>query len=99
MGMVGVVHSTRAIDAIQRLIGRVELGMISMVVDTVIFIKMGKVKEVFSLKPTVGIPHGMGSPDLARPMVEVCDFETDEPQYQISNLFLRRTSSCDARKT
>lgn len=83
VGMVGVVHSTRAIDAVQRLIGRVELGMIPMVVDTVIFIKAGEVKEVFSLKPTVGIPHGMGAPDLARPMVEVCDFDSGEPHYQI----------------
>ncbi|MEF8937672.1 MAG: ATPase, T2SS/T4P/T4SS family, partial [Halovenus sp.] len=28
VGMVGVVHATRAIDALQRLIGRVELGLI-----------------------------------------------------------------------
>lgn len=83
VGMVGVVHSTKAIDAIQRLIGRVELGMIPMVVDTVIFIKGGRVEEVFALRPTVGVPHGMGSPDLARPMVEVQDFESGEPYYQI----------------
>lgn len=83
VGMVGVVHSTRAIDAVQRLIGRVELGMIPMVVDTVVFVKEGRVDEVFALKPTVGVPHGMGSPDLARPMVEVQDFDTGEPYYQI----------------
>jgi len=83
VGMVGIVHSTRAIDAIQRLIGRVELGMIPMVVDTVIFIKGGEIREVYEVKPTVGIPRGMASPDLARPMVEVCDFETGEPRYQI----------------
>ncbi len=83
VGMVGVVHSTRAIDAVQRLIGRVELGMIPMVVDTVIFIKEGEIREVYELRPTVGIPHGMASPDLARPMVEVCDFETGTPRYQI----------------
>lgn len=83
VGMVGVVHSTRAIDAVQRLIGRVELGMIPMVVDTVIFVKGGEIEEVYALTPTVGVPHGMGSPDLARPMVEVQDFETGEPCYQI----------------
>ncbi len=83
VGMVGVVHSTRAIDAVQRLIGRVELGMIPMIVDTVIFIKDGEIREVYAVRPTVGIPHGMASPDLARPMVEICDFETREPRYQI----------------
>ncbi len=83
VGMIGVVHSTKAIDAVQRLIGRVELGMIPMVVDTVIFVRGGRVKDVYALRPTVGVPHGMGSPDLARPMVEVQDFETGEPCYQI----------------
>lgn len=83
VGMVGVVHSTRAIDAVQRLIGRVELGMIPMVVDTVVFIKDGEIREVYELRPTVGVPHGMASPDLARPMVEVCDFETGDARYQI----------------
>ncbi len=83
VGMVGVVHSSEAIDAIQRLIGRVELGMIPMVVDTVIFISEGKVQDVYALRPTVGVPHGMSSPDLARPMVEVQDFETGEARYQI----------------
>lgn len=83
VGMVGVVHSSEAIDAIQRLIGRVELGMIPMVVDTVIFINEGRVQDVYALRPTVGVPHGMSSPDLARPMVEVQDFETGEACYQI----------------
>ncbi|MGM0397501.1 MAG: ATPase, T2SS/T4P/T4SS family, partial [Halobacteriota archaeon] len=38
VGMVGVVHATRPIDALQRLVGRVELGMIPQIVDTVVFI-------------------------------------------------------------
>jgi ATPase len=83
IGMVGVVHSTRAIDAVQRLIGRVELGMIPMVADTVIFIKDGEIKDVYSLRSTVKVPHGMTEADLARPMVEVCDFETGEAVYEI----------------
>lgn len=83
IGMIGVVHATRAIDAIQRLIGRVELGMIPMVVDTVIFIKDGEIQEVYALKSVVKVPHGMVQADLARPIIQVCDFDTDEPRYEI----------------
>jgi len=83
VGMIGVVHSTRAIDAVQRLIGRVELGMIPMIVDTVIFIKNGEIREVYSLKTSVRVPSGMAEADLARPLIEVTDFETDEPRYEI----------------
>ncbi len=83
VGMVGVVHSTRAIDAVQRLIGRVELGMIPMIADTIIFIKGGQIKGVYSLNTKVKVPHGMTEADLARPMVEITDFETGDPAYEI----------------
>jgi len=83
VGMVGVVHSTRPIDAIQRFIGRVELGMIPMIVDTVIFIKDGEISQVYSLRSSIKVPTGMRDEDLARPVVEVLDFETEEPVYEI----------------
>ena len=83
IGMVGVVHSTRAIDAIQRLIGRVELGMIPMIADTVIFIKDGEIREIYALKSVVKVPHGMLEADLARPMIQVYDFETGKTFYEI----------------
>ncbi len=83
VGMIGVTHATRAIDAIQRMIGRVELGVIPQVVDTVIFIDGGKIKKIYELKFTVKIPHGMVEADLARPVIEVIDFETKKTEYEI----------------
>jgi ATPase len=83
VGMVGVVHATNAIDAIQRFIGRVELGMIPHIIDTIIFVKEGEVKKVYELKLTVKVPSGMVEADLARPVVEVRDFETNSLEYEI----------------
>jgi ATPase len=83
VGMIGVVHSSEAIDAIQRFIGRVELGMIPHVIDTIIFIQYGEVKDVFTLKLTVKVPTGMVEADLARPVVEIYDFETGTLQFEI----------------
>ena len=83
VGMIGVTHATRAIDAIQRLIGRVELGMIPQVVDTVIFIDAGKVRKVYELNFTVKVPYGMTEEDLARPVIEVIDFETKRVEFEI----------------
>ncbi len=76
VGMVGVLHATKAVDAIQRFLGRVELGVIPQVVDTVLFIKDGEVKNVLSIQMSVKVPSGMIEDDLARPVVEVLDFET-----------------------
>ncbi|AEA47990.1 PINc/VapC family ATPase [Archaeoglobus veneficus] len=83
VGMIGVTHATRAIDAVQRMIGRVELGVIPQVVDTVIFIDAGRIAKVYELKFTVKVPHGMFEADLARPVIEVIDFETKEVEYEM----------------
>jgi ATPase len=83
VGMIGVVHATRAVDAIQRLIGRVELGVIPQVVDTVIFIDKGEVAKVLVLEFTVKVPHGMIEQDLARPVIIIADFETRRVEYEI----------------
>ncbi len=78
VGMIGVVHATRPIDAIQRIIGRVELGVIPSVVDTTIFIDEGKVKAIYDIKLTVKVPTGMIEADLSRPVIEIRDFGTGE---------------------
>lgn len=83
VGMVGVVHATKAIDAIQRFIGRVELGMIPQIVDTIIFIKDGSIQKVYKLHFTVKVPEGMIESDLSRPVIEVRDFETEKVEYEI----------------
>ncbi len=83
IGMIGVVHATDPVDAIQRFIGKIELGVIPHVIDTIIFIKYGRVEKVYSLNLTVRVPSGMTEEDLARPIVEVRDFETNNLEYEI----------------
>ncbi|MCD6464889.1 Flp pilus assembly complex ATPase component TadA [Candidatus Bathyarchaeota archaeon] len=83
VGMIGVVHATTAVDAIQRFIGRVELGVIPSIIDTVIFIRNGGVEKVYSIENVVKIPHGLKDADLARPVVVIKDFLTGEPEYEM----------------
>jgi ATPase len=87
VGMVGVVHAGSAIDAIQRLIlgGRVELGQLPSTVDTVLHIEAGRVAKVAALSLKVKLPTGMSSQqrDLARPVVEVRDFERGALEYEV----------------
>ena len=83
VGMVGVMHATDPISSIQRFIGRVELGVIPHVIDVVIYIKNGKIEKVYELALTVKVPYGMTEADLARPVVEIRDFETKKAEYEI----------------
>ncbi|MFH1127224.1 MAG: PINc/VapC family ATPase [archaeon] len=83
VGMLGVVHATEAIDAIHRFINRIELGMIPQVIDTIIFVKDGEIKSVYTLSLGVRVPTGMSEADLARPVIDVLDFETEKLIYEI----------------
>ncbi|MDD1774237.1 MAG: PINc/VapC family ATPase, partial [Methanobacterium sp.] len=83
VGMIGVVHATRPIDAIQRIISRVELGMIPSIVDTTIYINDGEVAAVYDVSLTVKVPSGMLEADLSRPVIEIRDFLSGELMHEI----------------
>ena len=83
VGMVGVVHASDPVSAVQRFMSRIELGMIPHIVDTVIFVRAGKIERVLELNLVVKVPSGMIEQDLARPVVEVRDFETGKLAYEI----------------
>lgn len=83
VGMIGVVHATKPIDAIQRIVSRVDLGVIPSVVDTTIFIDDGEIKAVYDISFTVKVPTGMLEADLSRPVVEISDFATGELKHEI----------------
>jgi ATPase len=83
VGMIGVVHATRPIDAIQRIIGRVELGMIPSIIDTTIFIHDGEVAAVYDVSLTVKVPTGMVEADLSRPVIEIRDFLNGDLKHEI----------------
>ncbi len=83
IGLYGVTHASRPIDAVQRLIGRVDLGMIPQIVDTIIYIDKGSVATVLELRFTVKVPEGITSEDLARPVVIVKDIGQDKDVFEL----------------
>ncbi len=83
IGLVGVIHATRAVDSIQRFLWNIEMGIIPQVIDTVIYIDKGKIAEIFTLQLTVKVPEGMESEDLARPVIVITSFLTKQVEYEI----------------
>ncbi len=83
VGMIGVTHANRAIDALQRMIGRVDLGMVPQVVDTIIFLEEAEIRKVYEIKYTVKVPVGMTEEDLARPVIQVIDYQSGVSEYEI----------------
>ena len=83
VGMVGVVHANSPLDAIQRFIGKIELGIIPNVLDTVVFVKDGRIDKVYDLELKVKVPSGMTESDLARPVIEIRNFKDNVLEYEI----------------
>jgi ATPase len=83
IGMLGVLHAAEPIDAVQRFIGKLDLGVIPHVLDTVIFVMNGRVEKVFSLKLGVKVPSGMVESDLARPVIMINDFFTGRLEFEV----------------
>jgi ATPase len=83
VGMVGVVHANSPLDAIQRFIGKIELGIIPNVLDTVVFVKDGQIEKVYDLELKVKVPTGMTESDLARPVIEIRNFENNSLEHEI----------------
>ena len=81
---VAVIPSREMVDAaVQRFVGRIELGVIPQVIDTVIFIKNGAIEKVLALEMVVKVPAGMTEADLARPVVVVSDFESGKAEFEL----------------
>ena len=81
--VLGVLHAATPIDAIQRFIGRIDVGMIPSVLDTIIYIDKGAVGKILTVSMTVKVPAGMTEADLARPIVIVSDFLTNKVEFEI----------------
>lgn len=83
IGLIGTVHASRAIDAIHRMTRRLDIGSIPQIIDTIIFLKGGEIRKTFEISIKVKVPQGMMEKDLARPVVEVRDFRTKKPEYEL----------------
>jgi len=83
VGMIGVIHANSPLDAIQRFIGKIELGIIPNVLDTVVFVNNGDIEKVYDLELKVKVPTGMTESDLARPVIEIRNFEDNVLEHEI----------------
>jgi len=82
VGLLGVTHANSALEAIQRLIGKVELGLVSQVLDTIIHVEAGEIQQVLELRTTVKAPTGMQE-ELSRPVIEVVEFPSGKITHEM----------------
>jgi ATPase len=64
------------------LIGKVELGLVSQVLDTILHVEAGAIQQVLELRMTVKAPTGMQE-ELARPVIEVVEFPSGKITHEM----------------
>jgi ATPase len=57
--------------------------MIPHILDTVCFVQAGQISKVYELEFKVKVPSGMTEDDLARPVIEIRNFEDHNLEYEI----------------
>lgn len=81
--LIWVIHATKPVDGIQRFIWTIEMWVIPQVIDTVIFIKWWQIEKILWLQQVVKVPEWMESDDLARPVILVTEYWSDQVIYEI----------------
>jgi ATPase len=78
MGMVGVVHATDVRDALKRFTDRVDYGVLSQIINTIIFVKEGVITKIYDVGFTIKVPEGMETEMHLRPVTTVTDYESGD---------------------
>jgi ATPase len=83
MGMVGVVHATDVRDALQRFCDRVDYGVLSQVINTIVFVREGVITKIYDIGFTLKVPEGMAHEMHIRPVTTVSDYETGSLAFDV----------------
>jgi ATPase len=83
VGMIGVVHAISAHDALQRFLDRVDFGVLSQVINTIIFVDKGEIIKVFDIDFGIKVPEGMKEEITKKPVISIIDHSTARPEFEI----------------
>jgi ATPase len=83
LGMVGVIHATDVRDALKRFTDRVDYGVLSQIINTIIFVKEGVITRIYDVGFTLKVPEGMANEMHIRPVTTVTDSESGELAFDL----------------
>lgn len=76
VGMVGVVHAMQVQDAVQRIIERIDVGVLARIIGTIVFVDRGEITGVYDLDFSIKVPEGMHPELHMRPVTTVRETST-----------------------
>ncbi|ACL16056.1 PINc/VapC family ATPase [Methanosphaerula palustris] len=76
VGMIGVLHAENVHAALQRFSDRVDFGVLSQVVNSIIFVSDGDISSIYDLSFGLKVPASMPAETRHLPVITVTDAET-----------------------
>jgi ATPase len=76
VGMIGVLHAESVHAALQRFSDRVDFGVLSQVVNSIIFVSDGDISSIYDLSFGLKVPASMPGETRPLPVITVTDAET-----------------------
>jgi ATPase len=76
VGMVGVLDGADVLEALQRILLRVDFGVAAMAASTIISIKEGRIQGIYRIDYSIRQPTEMPESFTARPIISVTDLQS-----------------------
>lgn len=83
VGMIGIVHAISAQDALQRFLDRVDFGVLSQAINTIIFVSKGEIIKLYDIGFGIKVPEGMKEEIQKKPVISIIDHSTGRPEFEI----------------
>jgi ATPase len=83
IGMIGVLHAVGPQDALQRFSDRIDFGVLPQIIQTIIFVDKGEIRNIYEIGFTIKVPEGMSNQMHLCPVTTIQDYETGEIVFEI----------------
>jgi len=83
VGMIGVLHAESVHAALQRFSDRVDFGVLSQVVNSIIFVSVGDIRSIYDLSFGLKVPVSMPVETRPLPVITVTDAELGAPVLEV----------------
>jgi ATPase len=83
VGMIGVLHAESVHAALQRFSDRVDFGVLSQVVNSIIFVSDGDISSIYDLGFGLKVPASMPAETRPLPVITVTDAESGRPVLEV----------------
>ena len=83
VGMIGVLHAESVHAALQRFSDRVDFGVLSQVVNSIIFVSDGDISSIYDLSFGLKVPASMPAETRPLPVITVTDAESGRSVLEV----------------